>query len=58
MGISEDLRTVRPYNSLSIRHVSPAILCPVDELLVLAFRDVTPTTHYDGSVTLPFARFR
>ena len=35
VGISEDLRNVRPYNSLSVRHVSPAILCPVDELLVL-----------------------
>jgi hypothetical protein len=52
MGISQDLRNVRPCNPLSIRPVSPAILCPVDDLLALAFRDVTPTTHYDGSVTI------
>ena len=34
-GISEDLRNVRPYNPLSISSVSPATLCPVDDLLVL-----------------------
>ena len=35
VGISQDLRNVRPCNPLSIRHVFPAILRPVDDLLAL-----------------------
>jgi hypothetical protein len=46
-----------PLNSLQFSNVSPAALCPVDDLLVLASWGVTPTTPYGGSVTLPLARF-
>jgi hypothetical protein len=52
MGISQDLRNVRLGNPKPFRPVSPATLCPVDDLLALAFRDVAPTTHYGGSVTI------
>ncbi len=34
MGISQDLRNVRPRNPTLFKHVHPATLCPVDDLLV------------------------